>query len=180
MQTSPAFERCLPYTLVEEGGNSDDPHDPGGRTHKGIIQREYDVYRRSKGLPLRSDYLMSDDEVREIYWTQYWLPHCPVLMPGVDLSYFDNCVNEGPRRATIVLQCALQIPGDGIWGPLTEGALSRVNDWEMLIVKMTNAREQFYRSLGTFRYFGMGWINRCNHINAASIKMAKEATDEVA
>ncbi|WP_346656139.1 glycosyl hydrolase 108 family protein [Bradyrhizobium sp. dw_78] len=51
------FAICLPFTLKQEGGNSDDPHDPGGRTHKGIIQREYDKYRRSKGLPLRSDFL---------------------------------------------------------------------------------------------------------------------------
>jgi Glycosyl hydrolase 108 len=48
------------YTLAEEGGDSNDAHDPGGRTHKGIIQREYDRYRRQKGLPLQSDYLISD------------------------------------------------------------------------------------------------------------------------
>jgi lysozyme family protein len=123
METSPQFEACLPYTLIQEGGNSNDLHDPGGRTHKGIIQREYDRFRRSKGLPLQSDYLMSDDEVREIYWTEYWLPHCPSIAPGLDLSFFDNCVNEGPLRAIVLLQRALGITADGQWGPRTQAAV---------------------------------------------------------
>jgi len=173
MQTSPEFEQCLPFTLIEEGGNSNDPHDPGGRTHKGIIQREYDQYRRSKGLHLQSDYLMSDDEVREIYYTQYWLPHCSELPPGVNLSYFDNCVNEGPYQANRILQRALTIVADAHWGPRTQHAVDNIIDPSVVITRMTDAREAFYRSLTSFKYFGKGWINRCNHINAASLNMAK-------
>lgn len=174
MQTSPQFEACLPFTLTEEGGDSNDPHDPGGRTHKGIIQREYDVYRKSKGLPLRSDYLMSMDEVREIYWTQYWLPHCPGLAPGVDLSYFDNCVNEGPHRATVLLQRALHLADDGVWGPKTDVAIKLVKDRQAFIKEYSDWRARFYRSLGTFQYFGRGWIARVNYIEKASLAMTEK------
>lgn len=173
MQTSPQFELCLPHTLVEEGGDSNDPHDPGGRTHKGIIQREYDTYRRSKGLQLQSDYDMSDAEVREIYWTQYWLPHCPSLRPGLDLSFFDQCVNEGPFRATVLLQRALALHADGHWGPKTQAAVDGASA-VVTIVRYSQAREAFYRSLKTFPYFGKGWLARTQRIETASIAMAQK------
>lgn len=176
MQTSAAFELCLPFTLIEEGGNSNDPHDPGGRTHKGIIQREYDRYRRAKGLPLQSDFLMSDDEVREIYWTEYWLPHCPSLRPGVDLSFFDNCVNEGPHRATVLLQRALHVKDDGVWGPATQKAVDTAVNSVALIKEFSDWRARFYRSLGTFQYFGKGWLARVNYIESASLKMVQKGT----
>lgn len=178
MQTSPQFEACLPFTLTEEGGNSNDPHDPGGRTHKGIIQREYDRYRRGKGLSLRSDYLMSDDEVREIYWTEYWLPHCPDLPVGMDLSFFDNCVNEGQLRAIVLLQRALAVHDDGQWGPVTTDAVQTLEAAGNIVTSITRysqAREHFYRSLGTFKFFGKGWLSRVGHINQASLVMARKA-----
>lgn len=178
IQTSPAFDLCLPFTLTEEGGDSNDPHDPGGRTHKGIIQREYDRYRRSKGLPLQSDFHMFDDEVREIYWTEYWLPHCPSLKPGVNLSFFDNCVNEGPHRATILLQRALHIHDDGIWGPATQTAVDAA-DPIALIKEYSDWRNRFYRSLGTFKYFGKGWIARVSYIEKASLILAQKGKANV-
>jgi lysozyme family protein len=164
------FTICLPFTLKQEGGNSNDPHDPGGRTHKGIIQREYDKYRRSKGLSLRSDYLMSDAEVADIYLNEYWLPHCPSLPPGLDLSFFDNAVNEGPFRAIVLYQRALDIHDDGVWGPQTEAALAG-KDVRMTIIKFAQARENFYTSLSTFKYFGKGWLSRVHTIRDQSLAM---------
>lgn len=174
--TSPQFEACLPFTLTEEGGNSNDPHDPGGRTHKGIIQREYDSYRRSKGLPFQSDYLMSDDEVREIYWTSYWLPHCPSLKPGLDLSFFDNCVNEGPREAIILLQRALSLHADGLWGDDTTTAVDKITNVVSMINLYSTQRERFYRGLRTFQWFGKGWLARVSYIQKASLTMAQKGT----
>lgn len=165
------FGICLPFTLKQEGGNSNDPHDPGGRTHNGIIQREYDKYRRSKGLPLQSVYSASDAEVSDIYRNQYWLPHCPSLPPGVDLSFFDNAVNEGPFRATVLYQRALGVNGDGIFGPQTAAELAGKNTRDV-ITRYGNERANFYRSLSTFKYFGHGWISRVNAIRDASLAMA--------
>jgi lysozyme family protein len=178
MQTSPQFEACLPFTLTEEGGNSNDAHDPGGRTHKGIIQREYDRYRRSKGLPLQSDYAMSDDEVREIYWTEYWLPHCPSLAPGVDLSFFDNAVNEGPYRAIVLMQRALGITSDGIWGDKTTEAVQRIGNVPAFIMLYSQSRAQFYKGLRTFAYFGKGWMARVVYIQNASLEMAEAGASQ--
>jgi lysozyme family protein len=176
METSPQFLACLPFTLTEEGGNSNDPHDPGGRTHKGIIQREYDKYRQGKGLPLQSVYAASDDEVQEIYWTSYWLPHCPSLAPGLDLSFFDNCVNEGPLRAIILLQRALGVVADGQFGPATQSAIGRIISIEDAIVQYSAQRANFYKALSTFQYFGKGWLARVDYIKKASLTMAQKGT----
>jgi lysozyme family protein len=49
---SQRFATCVALVLRDEGGNDDDPRDPGGRTSRGIAQREWDVWRASHpGLP---------------------------------------------------------------------------------------------------------------------------------
>lgn len=165
------FLICLPFTLAQEGGNSNDLHDPGGRTHKGITQREYDAYRRRMGLPLQSDYAMSDAEVRDIYLKEYWLPDCPTLAPGLDLSFFDNAVNEGPFRAIVLLQRALAVHDDGVFGPETAAALVGRNV-RATILRYAQNRENFYTSLPTFKYFGKGWLSRVHLIRDQSLEMA--------
>jgi lysozyme family protein len=166
------FAICLPFTLKQEGGNSNDPHDPGGRTHNGIIQREYDKYRKSKGLPLQSDFAMSDAEVSDIYRNEYWLPHCPGLADGLDLSFFDNAVNEGPFRAIVLLQRALVVDDDGILGEQTINAIAGY-DVRALITRYADERASFYHSLLTFQYFGKGWISRVDEILKQSLAMVR-------
>lgn len=165
------FPICLPYILKEEGGNSDDPHDPGGRTHEGIIQREYDAYRKSKGEPTQDVYAASDAEVGDIYQSQYWLPYCPQMPPGVDLCYFDMAVNGGPVEATKLLQRALGVADDGHIGLITLGAVQAANPIR-LVGAFSDQRTAFYRSLRTFKYFGKGWLARVQTIEQAALKMA--------
>lgn len=167
------FLVCLPFTLKQEGGNSNDPHDPGGCTHDGIIQREYDKYRQSGGEPLQSVYLASTDEVNDIYYTNYWLPHCPQLQTGLDLCFFDQCVNEGPFEAIKLLQRALGITADGLWGDQTLAAVKAIANVPNIISAYSQARKNFYISLPRYRYFGAGWIRRTNDIQIAATSMTE-------
>ena len=41
------FPTSVALTLVSEGGNDDDPRDPGGRTSRGITQNEWNNWRAS-------------------------------------------------------------------------------------------------------------------------------------
>ena len=168
------FQICLPFILKEEGGNSDDPHDPGGRTSRGIIQREYDAYRRSKDEPIADVYQASDAEVADIYEHSYWLPWCPQMAAGVDLCYFDMAVNGGPVEATKLLQRALGVSDDGHIGQITLAALKNSNAIK-LVGGFSDQRRAFYRSLRIFKYFGKGWLARVSTIEAAALKMAAEA-----
>jgi lysozyme family protein len=175
------FHVCLPYVLAQEcpfpddwsnGHNfSHDAHDPGGATMCGIIQREYDIYRKHKGLgtaPVRRD------EGEEIYEANYWLPECPKLPIGLDLSFFDMAVNAGPHGATRILQRALDIESDGLWGPQTDLAIRGIFNLRRTINGYRVYRESYYRALSGFRYFGTGWTRRAEEIGATSLKMADE------
>lgn len=108
-QAAGRFLICLPDTLIQEcplptdwsnaANFSDDPHDPGGATMCGIIQVEYDAYRKSLSEPAQSVRLISQAEGYAIYQANYWQPHCPQLQAGLDLSFFDSAVNMGANRS---------------------------------------------------------------------------------
>lgn len=165
------FAICLPYTLKEEGGNDDDPEDPGGRTSRGIIQREYNVYRRQIGAPSKDVWVASDEEVAEIYRTQYWMPHCPAMPPGIDYLAFDMNVNMGPHESTLLLQRGLGVDDDGHFGLLTMDAIVHC-DPVRLIGAVSDQKNKFYRKLPTFRRFGKGWLNRIKEVERDCNRMA--------
>ena len=167
------FNICLPYTLKEEGGFSNNPHDPGGATMEGITQREYNVYRQGEHMSLQSVRGMTNTERDEIYYTSYWLPDCPSMPIGVDLVFFDNKVNEGPTRAIMLLQLALGVAADGFLGPITRAALATQDQANpiSLLQRYDADREHFYRELSTFRYFGSDWIARSERMTKAAIAM---------
>lgn len=170
------FVACLPLVLVQEGvpGNSNDPHDSGGRTHEGVIQREYDPYRRRKGLPLQSVYLATDAEIDEIYFVSYWKMLAYRMPPGLDLSVMDNDVNEGVGEGARLLQHVIGAHVDGQWGPESDHNLDTMisaHGVAAIITSYAVARSTFYRSLYADRYFDKDWQRRTTEIRDASLKM---------
>jgi len=164
------FSECLPYVLKDEGGNDDDPHDPGGRTSRGIIQREYDVYRRSHFEATQDVWNASDLEIADIYKTQYWEPHCEQMPSGVDYILFDMNVNMGPVQAAKLLQRGLGVNADGHIGMITIHAV--INKAPVLTINdVTKFKIDFYRSLKTFKYFGRGWLNRVASVQKVALTM---------
>lgn len=152
------FEASLKAVLRDEGGNDDDPADHGGRTSRGITQREYDAWRKLKGEAPRDVWTATDAEVAAIYRDEYWNPYCDAFPIGLDYLYFDMAVNAGPRRAAILLQRALGVNDDGRIGPITKLAVKNA-DPVKLIAKFTEAKRAFYISLHQPR-FTKGWLNR--------------------
>lgn len=175
------FEVCLPFTLAQEcpfpaqwnnpQNYSNDAHDPGGATQCGITQREYDAFRKAQGLPVQSVALMLQSEGYEIYYTVYWRPYCPQMPAGLDLSFFDASVNEGTHEAIRILQVALNVENDGEWGPVTANAIARLNDTAAVIRAFTERRNEVYRELPGYAYFGTGWERRAAAIGAESLAM---------
>jgi lysozyme family protein len=168
------FARSLANVLVDEGGNDDDPHDPGGRTSRGIIQREYDAYRRSKGEMTQDVWTASDTEIADIYKTQYWNPWCDQLPAGVDYLYFDMAVNMGPVEAAKLLQRGLGVNDDGHIGMVTLGAIKTANPLR-LISDVSDRKRAFYRSLRGAKYYLKGWLARTQRVENIALKMAAVA-----
>jgi lysozyme family protein len=98
--TAENFQACVAFTLKYEGGKSDDPRDPGGRTMEGVTQATYDAYQIKKELGRRDVYTMGAAERDEIYRHEYWdLVNGDGLRAGEDLCVFDFAVNSGVARA---------------------------------------------------------------------------------
>ena len=178
-ETSTRFIACMPFILKEEGGYSNTPGDHGGATNFGIIQREYNVYRFGKKLPLQSVRLISSDEYNEIYWTSYWLPNCAKLPAGLDLSVFNINVNGGPGRGTKLLQQCLAIHVDGVWGGETDDAvttLQAAGDVQKIIKMFHDDERQFYAAIiahdPSQQKFASDWFGRNDRCEALSLKMA--------
>lgn len=157
--TTSNFQPSLKYVRADEGGNDDDPDDPGGRTSRGIIQREYDAWRRSKGLVTRDVWTASDDEINSIYHDQYWEPWCDAFPPGLDYLFFDMDVNMGQHEAVLLLQRGLGVAADGKIGIVTQGAL-KTCDPSKVIAAITAAKSTFYHQLRTWWKYGKGWTAR--------------------
>ncbi len=157
------FQRALAFILKDEGGNDDDPLDHGGRTSRGITQREYDAWRESRGFPKQDVWSASKYEVETIYHDEYWNPYCDGFPAGTDYMYFDMAINAGPYRAAVLLQRALGVRADGRIGPVTRLAAANVKDFRALINRFTEEKRKFYIGLHQPR-FTKGWLNRCRHV----------------
>lgn len=90
------FEKCLKQVLKWEGGYVNDPDDRGGATNKGITQSTYNRYLKAKGQQSKSVKNISDAEVKEIYYKNYWLAAgCDKMTPKFAALCFDTAVNMG-------------------------------------------------------------------------------------
>ena len=140
------FKQSLAWVRTSEGGNDDDPADSGGRTSRGITQREYDAYCRTAGLQHGDVWKAADYVVDDIYHRSYWMPYGPVMPPGVDYMLFDDSVLSGPVAAIKTLQRALGVAADGHIGILTSEAIGKVNPRD-LVDEIGAARVQRYKAI---------------------------------
>jgi lysozyme family protein len=165
------WPKCCAITLDYEGGNDDDPHDPGGRTSRGITQREYDVWRRSRpGLP--SDVWKAPQAtVVAIYKASYWdVVDGDRWTYGCDLCVYDEAVNSGPGRALSGARSTYATPAAN-W-PTMAAASTTLQDATGWIKRFQGKRLNFLHALRTWSYFGRGWGRRVAGIEALAIKMA--------
>ena len=129
------FERAFRMTLGFEGGYGNDPNDRGGATNLGITEGTLRSAQAKgwvpQGVTVRT---LTVDHAKTIYRRGYWNPVKGDNLPSpLDLIMFDCAINHGVGGAVQLLQEALNsilpcepLSVDGSFGPMTEGALSRV------------------------------------------------------
>lgn len=184
------FEICLAETLRWESGEvqtpgapikrgrfsyANDPHDPGGPTMVGVIQRVYDGWRNTMGLARRPVRQIEDHEVRAIYRQNYWnLVRGDELPPGLDLAVFDFGVNSGCSRSVKYLQRLVGVTADGAIGARTLAAVAN-HDPEALVRRLMAERRTFVRQIKTYWRFGRGWETRLAAVERAALAMTGQA-----
>lgn len=164
-----SFPQALKFVLAAEGGNDDDPADHGGRTSRGITQKEYDAWCEEQNLPQGDVWKASQTEIEEIYHSEYWNPYCDGLPVGVDYLFFDLAVNGGPHEAALMLQRALDVTADGRIGPVTRQTAAKASP-RALILRFTASKRAWYLSLHQPK-FTKGWLNRTNEVQANALSM---------
>jgi len=164
------FRRSLGLVRISEGGNDNDRDDPGGRTSRGITQKEYDAYCRLRDLPAGDVWNASDEDVDRIYYDGYWLPYCEQFPLGVDYAFFDMRVNHGGANAARILQRALVVDDDSFIGVITLAALAKADPVELLN-DIAFQRKRFYRTARGYWKFGKGWLNRNDFVQRRALLM---------
>lgn len=169
------FEACHDITAKWEGGWSDHPDDPGGKTMYGITQATLSEWlgRPATAAEIRS---LTKDQALAIYRDRYWKRIAGDSLPaGVDLCIYDFGVNSGQDRSVRSLQATLGVKADGWVGELTLSAL-RLRDADKLINDLCDRRLAFLQTLKTWKKFGKGWANRVADIRRRALAMASGTT----
>jgi lysozyme family protein len=169
------FAICLKRVLKHEGGNDDDPRDPGGRTSRGITAETWANWRATHpGLPA-DVWQAPQSEVEAIYLEKYWQPLWADQLPvGVDYAVFDFGVNSGISRSAKFLQEIVESAVDGEVGPNTIAA-TKAADPEEVINALCDNRMFFLKGLSAWGTFGNGWTNRVNDVRRDALADAEVA-----
>lgn len=140
---SKEFEQALKFVLEREGGYVNNPNDPGGATNKGITQGTYNTWLKSKGQAAKSVKLITDAEVKEIYYKNYWLAaKCDKMTSKkFAVACFDTAVNCGVGKVNDFLRVCQ-------WTDIDVYFLERIRYYNNLAKK------------ANFRTFLHGWLNR--------------------
>lgn len=165
------FLACFNETESFEGGDVNNPHDPGGATRKGVTQAVYTRWLAEYGRPNHSVFTATDTEIQAIYRELFWNPvRGDDLFVGLDLVMVDYGWGSGPITAIEHMQRLLGIEVDGEFGPATLAAIGE-HDQPDLIAGLCAERMAFFQRLPTWRYFGAGWTVRLNGVRAKSLQM---------
>jgi lysozyme family protein len=150
--------------IQREGGYVDHPADRGGPTKYGITIGTLQDWVRH---PVTDDdvKVLTENDARAIYQERY------IKAPGLDqiadgrlrALMVDSAVNHGPSASIKLLQRALGVAADGIWGAKTLEALLNA-DSKTVYLKACAQRVRFYGRIISGNpeqsVFAAGWMNR--------------------
>lgn len=157
------FAQSLANVLLSEGGYSDNPHDSGGATNRGITQSTFDAECVKRGWPKSDVKFITSAQAATIYKNSYWdVEDCDNLPSGLDYAVFDWAVNSGDLKAEtklhIVMAAHPNVPTD------------------LLIDFYMDERLVFLKQLSSWQYFATGWTNRVASVREKAHAMIKVNT----
>lgn len=166
-----------------EGGNDDDPRDPGGRTSRGIIQSEWNIFRKSHPGRPADVWQASEADIGAIYHDgEYWRGQgLGLFFSGGDETLFDYGVNSGVGRSQKVLRRCLHMADNAPRADVLDRVDKLSLDQRKALIKAVNdERLAFLRGLKTFATFGRGWTARVATCLSISMHLADHPVAESA
>lgn len=162
------LDKCLEIIINKyEGGSAIVNHskDPGGLTKYGISKKVYPH--------IEIEYLSYTDALaiyREDYAKKIMFNETCLISPRFAFSFLDFAINSGSFRAIKSAQKVAKVNKDGIMGPQSLAALTRLNDGEGNLAALLNAeRARFLAKLDKFDTFGRGWMRRVMQISTENL-----------
>ena len=147
-----SFDKAFALTVGVEGGYVNDPADPGGETKFGISKRAH---------PDVDIKMLSLEKAKEIYQREYWSPAvCDKMPERVGHLVFDCAVHHGVQVATKLLQRAVKVADDGVFGRQTLGAMQCIDSNELCNLLMAE-RVLYLITCNAWSTYKRGWLKRC-------------------
>ena len=170
------FNYAVNIVLQHEGGYTNDPADPGGKTNFGITEEDLQEHARALNLPLDVKELGKTEAeyfYKKVYWDEYHYDSINSL--AIATKIFDMAVNMGAYEAHELVQKALrycghsQIEVDGILGAKTISAINEVclhGREQDLHCELIDEQKWFYQYLveekPNLKVFLDGWLKRAS------------------
>lgn len=169
MSTTDFFPEAFDYTINNEGGFVNNPHDHGGPTNWGIIQTEYSAFL---GRPASVDDVrrMPKSDAEAIYKKKYWnsLSLGSITHKHVAMALFDRSILNGLLGVSRYVR---EILGEHETGmPNFIGDIAKVNaqDPVKFVLKLADLCEASHRARVAAHpdqaVFLKGWINRVQRL----------------
>lgn len=155
------FEDAFDRLIGHEDGYVDNPDDPGGETNWGISKRTYpelDIKNLQRWAAM--------DIYRRDFWDKI---NGDTLPDGVSFQLFDFAVNSGTETAVRYLQRAVGVADDGHWGPISQRALEKYSEPDLIMLVLAE-RLEFMTRLKHWPSFSRGWARRI----AANLRLGAE------
>jgi lysozyme family protein len=134
-----------------EGGYSDNPNDPGGKTKYGIAKKYYPDVDIKNLTPKEATIIYKRD-----YWERY---KCSLVSNHISFLFFDTVLHQGGDFATRALQRITGVSQDGILGDKTVEA-SKFAAIENLAQERVNRCNDRIAKDADLEEFRQGWYNR--------------------
>lgn len=156
MGTDSDARQAIDLILMLEGGETNDPDDPGGRTKFGLTQRTY---------PKLDFDTLTEGQARAIYKVDWWEKYGYGQLPvPLGILLFQLAVNMGPHAAHSLLQRALADVGlpvqtDGKLGSVTIRSAAEYKHPDVLTLLVRAGAIERYRRIGKPKYLA-GWVRR--------------------
>ena len=157
------FEESFRRVISSEGNYTDDSSDPGnwtgGKVGIGTLKgTKFGISAASyPSLDIKN---LTPNQAREIYYKDYWQKlHLDEVEPALAYQIFDAAVQHGRVRAIKILQQALGITADGVFGIATSKSLKNCNQ-VLLTLQYIKQRLEYYTKIGNFNLYGRGWVTR--------------------